>query len=88
MVDFNANLRKLPNGPSYMRHHLTTSVIDLTGDNEASADTYFLNFNERGLDHWGRFRDQFTRDASGEWLFTRRETVEEGKSGNSFLTSE
>jgi len=87
LSEFSASLTKRPNGPTYMRHHLTTAVIELDGENDASADTYFLNFNERGLDHWGRFRDRLKRDATGEWLFTRRETIEEGKAENSFLNT-
>jgi ketosteroid isomerase-like protein len=74
-------------GLEYMRHHLTTAHIELTEDAEGSegvedakarSDSYFLNVNNRGLDHWGRWQDTFMRQADGSWLFSSRKVMVEG----------
>jgi hypothetical protein len=57
--------------PAFVRHHLTTSKIDLDGD-EAYGRTYFLVLTEIGLDHSGVYVDRFTR-RGGEWLIIDRE---------------
>ena len=76
---------RIAKGPSYLRHDNTTSVGEVLADGTAIGETYYLNLNERGLDHWGRFHDRFARGGAGRWLFTSREVVEEGKSEASSL---
>ena len=73
--------------PKYMRHNATTSHVEMVGSSEARSDTYFLNVNDKGLDHWGRWRDRFTRD-NGRWLFASREVVVEGMADASWLKSQ
>jgi hypothetical protein len=68
-------------GLEYMRHHLTTTHIQLTNNAEdatARSDSYFLNVNNRGLDHWGRWKDEFKKQADGNWLFSSRKVIVEG----------
>jgi ketosteroid isomerase-like protein len=73
-------------GLEYMRHHLTTAHIELeltedaegVEDAKARSNSYFLNVNNRGLDHWGRWQDTFMRQADGSWLFSSRKVMVEG----------
>lgn len=58
--------------PTFMRHHLTTSRIILTGPDSATARTYFLNYSDIGPDHSGIYVDTFRRQ-DGAWLIARRE---------------
>jgi ketosteroid isomerase-like protein len=62
--------------PERIRHHTSTLVIDVDGDN-ATARCYFQVLTSQGLDHWGRYRDQLGR-IGGRWLFTRREVRVDG----------
>ena len=74
--------------PKYMRHNITTSHVEVMGENEARGDTYFLNVNNKGLDHWGRWLDRFICDPNGRWLFASREVVVEGMAETSWLKSQ
>jgi hypothetical protein len=56
---------------TYSRHHLTTSLVDITGDT-AEARTYFQVFTEIGLDHHGVYVDRLDKVA-GEWLIVHRQ---------------
>jgi uncharacterized protein (TIGR02246 family) len=62
--------------PERIRHHTSTLVIDVDGDN-ATARCYFQVLTSQGLDHWGRYRDQLAR-VDGRWLFARREVRVDG----------
>ena len=62
--------------PAQIRHFTATHVIDVDGD-RATARCYFQVLTARGLDHWGRYRDELTR-VDGQWLFTRREVRVDG----------
>ena len=89
LSEFSKNMAKAGDAaPEYMRHHVTTSHVKVLADDAASGDTYFLNVNENGLDHWGRWRDRFTRDGDGRWLFLSREVVVEGMAATSWLKSQ
>lgn len=85
LTGFSENMQKIVGTPAFMRHNATTSHIEVRGDGEATGDTYFLNVNDKGLDHWGRWRDRFTRDGGGQWLFASREVVVEGMAATSWL---
>ena len=62
---------------SFIRHHVSNLVIDLTGPESAEAHSYFLAVTERGLDHWGRYRDRLVRGGTG-WLFQHRRARADG----------
>ena len=74
-------------GLEYMRHHLTTAHVELSSDQQASSDSYFLNVTNCGLDHWGRWRDTFARDDTGQWHFTSRTITVEGSVDGSWFTT-
>lgn len=64
--------------PGYLRHHLTTVKISLTGDITAEAESYFMSVTQERVDHWGKWLDQFACDPSGRWLFARRVVITDG----------
>ena len=58
-------------GPAVVRHHLTTSAVEIDGD-KAQARTYFIVHTEIGPDHHGVYVDRLVRTAEG-WRFVHRE---------------
>ena len=62
----------------YLRHHTATHQIDLVSATEARARSYFEVLMPHGLDHWGRYLDEFGR-RDGAWWFTRRRVVIDGR---------
>jgi hypothetical protein len=76
-----AGLGRRPQNPSapvaglrltLVRHHLTTSQIDLTGADTAKGRTYFLVYTDVGPDHAGHYVDRL-RKVDGRWLLEHRE---------------
>lgn len=59
------------------RHFTGTTVIDLHGPERASVRTYYAVLTSYGLDHWGRYLDEFEL-VGGEWLITKRAITVEG----------
>jgi hypothetical protein len=58
-------------GATFVRHHLSTSRIDLTGSDTAEARTYWVAWTDIGPDHAGYYLDRFRRiDAA--WLIAHR----------------
>ena len=64
-------------GPPFVRHHTSTLQIDVDGLASATARCYYQVLMAHGLDHWGRYIDQFGV-VDGRWLFTRRREVLDG----------
>jgi hypothetical protein len=61
-----------PDGPApLVRHHLTTSRIELVNDREAQGWTYFFVVTGVGPDHSGVYVDRFAA-LDGRWLITHR----------------
>jgi hypothetical protein len=60
-----------------IRHHVTSISIEVIAPDEARAACYFLAITEHGVDHWGRYRDDFTRDGD-RWLFAHRRVRTDG----------
>jgi hypothetical protein len=71
----------------YIRHHISSIVIDLRSPDEASAASYFLAITERGPDHWGRYRDQLVRRGN-RWLFQHRRVRLDGHSATSWRATQ
>ena len=58
-------------GATFVRHHLSTSRIDLTGADTAEARTYWVAWTDIGPDHAGLYLDRF-RNIEGEWRIAHR----------------
>ena len=56
---------------SFVRHHLSTSKIDLTGPDTARARTYWVAWTDIGPDHAGYYLDEF-RKVGEDWLIAHR----------------
>jgi 3-phenylpropionate/cinnamic acid dioxygenase small subunit len=57
--------------PTFVRHHLTTCQIELTGADTASARTYWAVYSDNGPDHCGYYVDAF-RKTGEQWLIAHR----------------
>jgi hypothetical protein len=70
--------RYLPPGkrPS-LRHFTSNPQIDVESESRAQARTYYQVLSTFGLDHWGRYLDEFGV-VDGEWLITKRTVTTEG----------
>lgn len=56
---------------SFVRHHLSTCKIDLTGPGSARVRTYWSAWTDIGPDHAGYYLDEFRR-VDGQWLIAHR----------------
>ena len=66
-----------PGGRPSIRHYTSTIQIDLTSDTSARVRSYYVVLSSFGLDHWGRYLDEFGV-VDGEWLITKRTVTTEG----------
>lgn len=64
--------------PGYLRHCVATHQIDLVERVRARGRCYFFVIRAQGLDHWGRYVDQY-EERDGRWLFTYRKVTTEGR---------
>jgi hypothetical protein len=76
---FNADAADGERSFGVMRHVVTNSVVDITGEDTATAFCYVLTIvNEDGVGpqimSLGRYEDEF-RKVDGQWLISRREIV-------------
>jgi hypothetical protein len=60
--------------PSFVRHHLTTSLIELRAAQAAEGRTYFIVFTDIGADHAGFYSDKLCK-VDGRWLFQHRRVM-------------
>ena len=60
-----------------LRHFTATLQIDVESETFARARCYYQVVMTDGLDHWGRYLDEFGV-VEGHWLFTRRREVLDG----------
>ena len=75
-------------GPTYVRHVTTTHQIDLVDAAHATGRCYFTVLTRIGLDHWGRYLDEY-RTVDGEWRFARRRVLtDDFAPGSLFRTPE
>jgi hypothetical protein len=64
-------------GPPLLRHMTSTLQIDVAGPDAARARCYYHVLMTDGLDHWGRYIDEFGV-VDGRWQFTRRRELLDG----------
>jgi hypothetical protein len=63
--------------PRYMRHHTSTLQIDLLDHTHARGRCYYHVLMHHGLDHWGRYIDEYEM-LDGQWRFSRRRVTLDG----------
>ena len=63
---------------TYMRHFTATHQIDLVDDAHATGRLYFAVLMPHGLDHWGRYIDQYAL-ADDRWRFAERRVQVDGR---------
>ena len=59
---------------THVRHSTTTLQIDLIDQQHAKSRCYFSVILDHGLDHWGRYIDEF-KVVNGEWKFAKRRVL-------------
>ncbi len=65
--------------PVYIRHHITTIVIDFVGEDTARAKSFFFTATEKAMpDHWGYWDDELRLVDDGRWLISRKAPIIEG----------
>lgn len=74
-----ANVKELPKsaGRMYIRHNTSTHQIDLIDENHAKGRCYYFVMMPHGVDHWGRYVDDYVR-VDGKWLFAIRKVTMDG----------
>ncbi len=70
--------RSQPGSAQYIRHFTATHQIDVESESQARGRCYFVVLTDRGLDHWGRYLDEYRR-IDGRWLFWRRVCRTDGR---------
>jgi hypothetical protein len=60
-----------------MRHCTSTHQVDLLDETHAKGRCYYHVFMPHGIDHWGRYIDEYER-RDGKWLFTNRKVTMDG----------
>jgi uncharacterized protein (TIGR02246 family) len=61
-------------GAAFVRHFTSTHQIDVLSEREARGRCYYAVLTDRGLDHWGRYVDEY-RQLDGRWLLQRRKVT-------------
>jgi hypothetical protein len=72
--------------PAYLRHCTSTHQIDLVDESTATGRCYFFVLTAVGLDHWGRYLDDY-RVVNAEWCFTRRRVLTDALSPQSLFAA-
>jgi hypothetical protein len=70
----------------FIRHHLSTSQIELVGPDEARTRTYFTAYTDIGPDHGGIYVDRF-RKVDGRWLIAHRRVRMDWRRQDSLYTT-
>jgi hypothetical protein len=65
--------------PIYLRHLTATHQIDIIDESKATGRCYYQVLTSVGLDHWGRYVDEY-RVVDGQWRFARRRVTVDGRS--------
>jgi hypothetical protein len=71
---------------TFIRHHLSTCLIEFTGPQTAKARTYWVAYTDIGADHSGHYVDAF-RKTGESWLIAQRKVRLDWRSANSLFTS-
>jgi hypothetical protein len=55
----------------------------VTGRERARGRCYYAVLTDRGLDHWGRYVDEYRREGE-RWLFAKRRATVDGRAPGSW----
>lgn len=80
-----ASLRDSP-GPRVTRHHVSALRLEVTSADAATGAAYFLVATDRGVDHWGRYRDRYVQ-GDGRWRFAERRVRVDGVAPGSWAAA-
>jgi hypothetical protein len=69
-----------------VQHHTSTLQIEVLGPTSARARSYFQVLMGGGLDHWGRYVDEFGV-VDGRWAFTHRKVTVAGAAAGGWAAS-
>ena len=58
----------------FVRHFTATHQIDVLDRAHARGRAYYTVLTDQGLDHWGRYVDDYRR-VEGRWLFAHRRAL-------------
>ena len=64
--------------PLYLRHNTSTLQIDVESETFARGRCYYFVIMAHGLDHWGRYIDEYA-PVDGVWKFKRRREKLDGR---------
>jgi hypothetical protein len=70
----------------YLRHLTATHQIDVVDQAQARGRCYYVVLMAHGLDHWGRYIDDY-RCVDGTWLFARRRVTTDGAAPGGWAAS-
>ena len=70
----------------FIWHYTATHQIDVESETEAKGRCYYAVLTDRGLDHWGRYIDEY-RCIDGRWLFWRRTCTTDGRVEGSWASA-
>lgn len=70
--------------PTFVRHHITSSLIAFDKPELATGRTYFLVMTDVGVDHTGYYADKI-RKVGDEWLFAHRRIRVLWRAPNAFV---
>jgi ketosteroid isomerase-like protein len=62
----------------HVRHFTATHQIDLVNATQARGRCYFLVVMAHGVDHWGRYIDEYGVH-EGRWVITQRRALSDGR---------
>ena len=63
--------------PKRFHHHTATHQIDIVDKQSAKGRCYFAVLTQDGLDHWGRYVDEY-RCHDGQWKIQNRNVYVDG----------
>ena len=81
-IDF-AKRAGTPRDAPLVRHYTSTIVITVDSPTTAHAELYYVVLMFRGIDHWGRYVDDYVC-VDGEWKIARRQEWMDGASQGGF----
>lgn len=69
----------------FIRHFTATHQVDVVSEMEAKGRCYYAVLTDRGLDHWGRYVDEY-RNVDGVWKFSSRKVTTDSAVPNAWAT--